>query len=1052
LFLLKSNEYIESEDKKQVIRLPQSVADIVDALHLVKSVNRGKTIPSNIMLQVLLYGDTFKRIITRIEVKYDEFEKKYSQLFEKLLSKGLVIEPSRKSYYDRFWKDIDEKIDIDKLQKTLDYVLEPLRNNGLSVSFKSGLKFNHKFSEALEAYVFQGRIQGVSFFNKFNKSLTIYSKVRGSQVKQSVSDALIDYYVLLRLEQTDKGIRVIYGCTCPHARGESRDSHNRSIPASYTGACKHVLANLFYFFPNIYSYIVAYRNGLSEKSYSEALNKISEAYDNFRSRLDEITKNYSHDPQLPSEEEAFLRDVYSDIVYLFAKPFFFGNTDDVESDKSLFIEVKKIVPSVSHLHEFESLWKSLSTETIEITEEVNRSESETSSNDLSYVLKKIEDIGIYERLYRVKRLLNGLQGSMEDTLYTRSILACLVLGSNLESDPVIVSVYGDPGTGKTLTAIGLGELLGFKSLVIERDISTEDVLNEAKSMVIKRIEKYMEFFENVVLPKVPKERMEEASNFFKNSVEEIVSTIITDDHRNAIDIAKKLAKTFASLYGINTKRVITNLAKLYLSLMKLTRKLYLDYTSDEVVKRKVLDERRTMLINLQKLGLISNADEKEKFNSGAVRWDVYQTSFGYRISIYIDLHYLYSKFGGDKEKILKVIEELSNLGRIRYIQQKGGVAEIKLSESPYLEKFLRTREEDISNRLIWVGGELTRMGVILIDESRRSPELLERMLTDLSKAARDSRRTNVIITTDNAEPLMEAESNPRLDPFHSRVNFEVSTPSATVEATIEESIREINNLDVSSELPLITFDELYFLNILSNFVSIPERFMQITYSIPLLMVYDFKILRPEIVATIDKSNAKDASPLILLIPKGSFETSDIKDDYETPSWGIELPAIRRLSERRFGHHVVRAMKSLAIVEKKAVVDEESFITALSMVLPSRIIPIDVQDPYKYFDYKHKVLDTIISKIKEILRVNKTATENLIEVLGSMSSVSPDLLKKALDEMIENPVLIAILCRFLEQMLVSKKSREFIEYSKNIPGLYKTLELLIRYEKLPVKLT
>ncbi|MEM4620386.1 MAG: hypothetical protein QXK54_04520 [Ignisphaera sp.] len=1052
MFLLKSNEYIESEEEKQVIRLPQSVADIVGALHLVKSVNRGKTIPSNIMLQVLLYGDTFKRIITRIEVKYDEFEKKYSQLFEKLLSKGLVIEPSRKSYYDRFWKDIDEKIDIDKLQKTLDYVLEPLRNNGLSVSFKSGLKFNHKFSEALEAYVFQGRIQGVSFFNKFNKSLTIYSKVRGSQVKQSVSDALIDYYVLLRLEQTDKGIRVIYGCTCPHARGESRDSHNRSIPASYTGACKHVLANLFYFFPNIYSYIVAYRNGLSEKSYSEALNKISEAYDNFRSRLDEITKNYSHDPQLPSEEETFLRDVYSNIVYLFAKPFFFGNTDDVESDKSLFIEVKKIVPSVSHLHEFESLWKSLSTETIEITEEVNRSESETSSNDLSYVLKKIEDIGIYERLYRVKRLLNGLQGSMEDTLYTRSILACLVLGSNLESDPVIVSVYGDPGTGKTLTAIGLGELLGFKSLVIERDISTEDVLNEAKSMVIKRIEKYMEFFENVVLPKVPKERMEEASNFFKNSVEEIVSTIITDDHRNAIDVAKKLAKTFASLYGINTKRVITNLAKLYLSLMKLTRKLYLDYTSDEVVKRRVLDERRTMLINLQKLGLISNADEKEKFNSGAVRWDVYQTSFGYRISIYIDLHYLYSKFGGDKEKILKVIEELSNLGRIKYIQQKGGVAEIKLSESPYLEKFLRTREEDISNRLIWVGGELTRMGVILIDESRRSPELLERMLTDLSKAARDSRRTNVIITTDNAEPLMEAESNPRLDPFHSRVNFEVSTPSATVEATIEESIREINNLDVSSELPLITFDELYLLNILSNFVSIPERFMQITYSIPLLMVYDFKILRPEIVATIDKSNAKDASPLILLIPKGSFETSDIKDDYETPSWGIELPAIRRLSERRFGHHVARAMKSLAIVEKKAVVDEESFITALSMVLPSRIIPIDVQDPYKYFDYKHKVLDTIISKIKEILRVNKTATENLIEVLGSMSSVSPDLLKKALDEMIENPVLIAILCRFLEQMLVSKKSREFIEYSKNIPGLYKTLELLIRYEKLPVKLT
>ncbi|MEM1694285.1 MAG: hypothetical protein QXH21_08220 [Ignisphaera sp.] len=1041
----------KGDEEEKEVRIPSNVADTINILHLVRSAAREKPTPSSIMLQILFYGDTFKRVVTKVEIDYNEFEKKYASLFDRLSATRSIVEPTKRSYYDRFWIDV-KTVDTAKVQQSLDYLLEPLRNLGGDLRLRGTPKFNWKFSEAVEAYVFQERIEGVSFFNKSNNSLTIYSKIKGKQIKQTISDTFVDFYVLLRLEPTGDGVRVVYGCTCPHSRGETRDSRDRSIPASYTGMCKHVLATLFYFFSNVYAYTLAYRRGLSEKSYTETLIHVSDAYERFKSRLDEVVKEFPHDQQSPPEEETPLRVLYSNVVYLLVREFWELLEGRGGSEQPILREVKKLVPSVSHLYEFDSLWKSLSIRTVSTVEESVVSRQEIHHGDLSTILSKVEKLGIYERLFRVRKLLNGLQGSVEDTSYTRSILAALILGSNLGTDPIIVSSYGDPGTGKTLTATGVGELVGFRSLVIERDVSVEDVLNEARSAVRRRIERYVEFFEKVVLPKVPREKVEEASNFFRISIEDTVSAITFNELKDISKVANRFAEAFASLYGVENRKTVVALAKLYLSLMKLARKLYLEQVSGKAIERKVLDERRAMLSKLQELGLISSADEKEKFNSGAVRWDIQQTTFGYRILVYIDLHYLYSKLGGDKERILKVLEELSRLGRIRYIQQKGGVAEVKLSEAPYIEKMLRTREEDINNRLIWVGGEMTRMGVILIDESRRAPEILERMLTDLSKAARDARRTNVIITTDNAEPLMEAESDPRLDAFHSRVNFEVSTPSSTVEATIEETLREINELDVSGKLPLITFDELYLLNVLSESVSVPERYVQISYSIPFLMVYDFKILRPEIVAaSMDKSRAKDMPPLILLIPKGGFEPEDVRGDYETSSWETELPAIRRMPERRFGHHVIRAMKALAIAEKKTQVDEETFIATMSMVLSSRIVPVDVQNSYKYFDYKHRVLDAVVSKVREILRVDQTETEKLIEIIGSMSPVPPDIMEKALDEMTRNPVLVAMFCRFLEQMLVSKKAKEFVEYSKTVPGLFRTLDLIARYERLPVKL-
>uniref|UniRef100_A0A7J3ZJC8 Uncharacterized protein n=1 Tax=Fervidicoccus fontis TaxID=683846 RepID=A0A7J3ZJC8_9CREN len=153
-----------------------------------------------------------------------------------------------------------------------------------------------------------------------------------------------------------------------------------------------------------------------------------------------------------------------------------------------------------------------------------------------------------------------------------------------------------------------------------------------------------------------------------------------------------------------------------------------------------------------------------------------------------------------------------------------------------------------------------------------------------------------------------------------------------------------------------------------------------------------------------------------------------------------------MSERRLGHHVLRASKALSVVDKKAEVDEETFLSALEAVVMSRIIPVGVH-PLHYLMAKREAVSTIIDKVKEFLSKKETATERLIELLGSMSPISASTLAEALEEMIENPVATAVFVRFLEQMLVSENAKEFIEYAKKIPGLYKTLKIISEYEKI-----
>lgn len=231
----------------------------------------------------------------------------------------------------------------------------------------------------------------------------------------------------------------------------------------------------------------------------------------------------------------------------------------------------------------------------------------------------------------------------------------------------------------------------------------------------------------------------------------------------------------------------------------------------------------------------------------------------------------------------------------------------------------------------------------------------------------------------------------------------------------------------------------------------PERYEILLHSIPMLLTYDIKILRPETVEALMKGSEWEkvnAPPLILISPKGEISNINVGGDYVDLEWGGNMPAIRMMPERRFAHHVERAAKALAITNKKTVVDDETFFAALGMVLLARVAPVERQSPYLYLINKIRAVNTIIKKAREFLSKSETATEKLIDVLGSFSVPTPELLNEALNEMVNNPVAAAVFVRFLVQMLASEESAsKFMGLSKKIPGLYKTLSALLEYERL-----
>jgi len=1014
---------IEEKRHKEADEAGKQIAKLFEAYNTLHTLPKESTAPSSVMLQILKYGKTFKRIVERVEYDISEFDK----VLESIVVRSRVIDLS-KSFYSPKWVEPDVKIPKEDVEE----ILKPLSNLGLGdFSFKQDLRYNEKFFEAIDAYVEKGKVMGKIVFDESKKRLIVITTTVSTQ-------GIGFYYQLFLLEPTENSMKVSFLCTCPWALGHTTDRRGKLIPAEFTSLCKHGIATLFYFFPEIATYVkLVSESRLSKENFERLLPEIRKVFDEVQKRIEEyLDRN-------PNARGV----VISNVAYAITRELY-----------KKFQEIglaKKIVPDDHVLPLFLDLWDSIKVVRKEtVIEEKKFADKE--SVDITPIITKLQELKIYDRLSTLEEILNGLQGSRISTLYTKALLAGLVLGSDLETDPVIVSVVGDPGTGKTLTAEGLARLIGVRSLVIEKDVEESVVKQEAMEVMRENLKRYLSFFEKVIEPKIPAEKREEARKFLEEYLDKATNIASEKNTRALVKLSKQFAETFASLYGVESRGLKLSIAKLFYTIVKFYRKTYESYVSREALERKALEERRKLLQLVAKYGLISRPEDKEELNSGSVRWEILETARGYRIRVLIDLHYALRRFGGDVQKLIELMDEFGKIGSVYIRTEIPGLAELKLSEAEYLEKALRVREEDIlspAKRLIWVGGELTKKSLILIDESRRAPELLERLLTDLSTAGRDTRRTNLVVTTDNAEPLMEAESDPRLDAFHSRINFEVVTPSTTVAYIINETLKGISELERNGKLPLVTFDELLLLNFASSNVKIPERYETILYAIPLLLVYDFKILRPEIVSTLMNALVEEkmkAPPLILLIPKGAVDAvAEIQGDYQDVNWSRELPEIRMMPERRFGHHVVRAAKALAVIHQKTEVDDETFLNVLEMVLMARVIPAGHRFPYLYIDAKRRVVEAFIDKVKEFLSKPTTATEKLVDVLGSLSIPSPETLTNALEEMISNPVATAIFVRFVEQMLVSEHSKEFLNLAKNIPGLYKTIELIARYEKIRI---
>jgi len=1024
--MLKTAAIISEEEEatKEVSEAEKQLLKLFEAYKALHEAPKEVEKPSSVMLQILKYGKTFKRVVEHVEYDISEFDK----VLKKVMARSDVINLS-KNFYGPKWTTPDVRVPKEDVESLLD----PLNGQGLGdFTFKQDLNYNEKFHEAIDAYVARGKVMGKVVFDEARNRLVVMSSVVSGH-------SLGLYYQLFILEPEGNEVKTYFLCSCPWALGHTHDRRGKPIPPEATSLCKHGIATLFYFYPEIAAYVkLASEGRLSKEEFGKLVPEVRKAFDEVQKRVEEyVNRN-------PDARGV----VISNVAYAITRELY-----------KKFHELgspKKLLPDDPTLSLMPELWdgvKVVRKETITSTDMTQPSSG--GAKKITHVLTKLEELKIYDRLSLLEELLNGLQGSRISTLYTKALLAGLVLGSDLETDPVLVSVVGDPGTGKTLTAEGLARLIGIRSLVIEKDVEASVVKEEAREVVKENLKRFQEFFEKVVEPKVPAERRDEARKFFEEYLDKASSLASEGNTKTLIKLSKQFAETFSTLYGVKSGELKLNIAKLFYSIAKFYRKVYETYMSSEVVERRALEERRKLLELVAKYGLITRPEAKEEMNSGSVRWEIQETAKGYKIRVILDLHYVLRKFNGDIMKLMDAVKEFEKAGNVFIKTEVPGLAELKLSEAEYLEKALRVREEDIlspAKRLIWVGGELTKKSLILIDESRRAPELLERLLTDLSTAGRDTRRTNLVATTDNAEPLMEAESDPRLDAFHSRVNFEVVTPSTTVSYIISETLNKISELERKGSLPLVTLDEMLLLNFLSNDVKLPERYETVLYAIPLLLVYDFKILRPEVVSTLYNASRTDimfAPPLVLPIPKGAIDILNIQGDYQDSSWGVELPAIRMMPERRFGHHVVRAGKALAIIHRSNEVDEETFLSALEMVLMARVMPAERRFPYLYIDAKRTVVDTFISKVREFLSRPETATERLIEVLGSLSVPSPETLTEALEEMINNPVATAIFIRFVEQMLVSEHSKEFVELATKVPGLYKTIELVARFEKIRV---
>ena len=910
--------------------------------------------------------------IRRVEVE-TVVTNEFWETFEKLRQYSIEIPHASPLSYrhawgkarepDGSWRTVSETVSAEFFNS----LVEPLREalGWSDFKLKRDAKYNEMYAEGVLHYARGSHKVSITVaFDEKTRSLIAL----GQLIPKSTGVGLYVPFFVLRVEG-DRPV-MYFSCNCPWARGES--SQKKADPV-YSDVCKHGIGVLYVAFPYMAAYLNALmKNGtVTREAYEAELSRILPAYDKVirdieNRRNPTLEKIYEKFPHL------YYGIVIANTAYLFLRTI----RQRIKDVGGTFYKI--VPPDESALR---PLAKGLK---VEKKVSVKEPDEAGKVGGVQLPAEALEAVAktVLPKVERLRKLLAGLQG-MTRSIYADALVAAAVLGSDLFDSPVLITSVSPPGTGKSLTATMLGQMVGVRKVRVYVDIAEGAAVSAVARRITQRVAELADMLAEVY--GVDRTKLLMATT-------EVSRRLLAS--KKVTDTTIRLATRLIAMKTVQDKSVADEVAEYIYSAIK-----------DEVaslgdpVKYVAGVKRYEMLKMLEELHVINSAEDKLNENSGSVMWHVLPTPSGYRVAVDIDLHYLLSRFGGDPRKVADVVAKLAQRFNVEVATEATGTAVIEHVGAENLSKLFWTREEDPVSphtRLYKLGSDVLQKAIIMIDEASRVPELLARLLTVTASAAEDKRRTNIIIMTDNIAPLANAEKDPELAALQSRKMGLVRLPEAGSEVVRAKTIEEIRRMQVEGRLPLVTMDELYVLKMLADRVRIDERYEEIAYALPVLLATRIYLM--------------PGGPTIRLIPYS--EEADA-----TSGKLVEVPGITGIKDYRLSRHIIRFAKALAAINGRAEVTEEDFEKAVRVVLPARLIPeVDVPDDpsaaAQYLVAKEKALETIMGWIRDYLGSDRSELEAVVASIMNHQPVDGEALVRSLD----NPIAAAVFVRSLAHLL------------------------------------
>jgi len=970
-----------------------SVLEVASAVYSALSSRRPRARSAVVM--VFEAGEAPVRVFEEVSVRDAGFGEALSSLLSSAERHGFVRSP-----YRHAWEEARVG-DHAALAGVIEHVVEPLaREAGLDLGFRgSRVGYNWAYDEAA-LYLGEGRVVA-KVFSPGPGRLYIVSETSSRNQPRT-------YYQLVALETSGERPSIAFACTCPWASGESVDRRGRPVSPEYSSTCKHLLALLYHTSPEVLAFLHS-AAGRGERG---------ELAERYRKALEEVDRRYREALRgLPEEAAAALR---SNLIYFVVRR---GVLSELAEKASA---VKLVAPE----HALKGLYSS-----IEVVRSARAEGHQYAVEvaDAEALISFAREHGVYARLDRARDLLNRLQGSARDTLYTKALIAALILASNATKPPTILSVVGDPGTGKTITSTELAEMVGTRYLVVRAHIDPSEVAKGLASEAREVLEKYKRAAEEVA----GSEAAEALEEMYRD-LERVVSA-----SGSPPAIPPGFVESYLSrVPGERRARAAMVLHTAASHLASLVAKAH-DPSSVEAAARGVREE---VLRVLERHGVIGSAAEKLEYNGGSVKWRVSRRDGGYEVAVYVATHYLLPLFSYGPERIRRLVEELSRLGEVYIAVEGGRAAVVKLSRAEDLEKMLLRRAVDpLGGRVIWERGDVGEATVVVVDEALLDPRLSQRLQTDLAEAAGSSRLTNLFVATSNIPPYVEAQRRPEMQAVFSRFAGEVVSSPASVRALVDSAVADLARARVSGELPLLTFDELLLLREAAEHAEVPDEFVAAAESLYYLFAYRVYVYRPE------AFSPAQGAPIVVIAPRSSpAPAAELSGEYVEVSLAAE-EELAEVRERRHSRFIVELAKALAVANGSARVGLEEVEAAVAIGSMPRIAPAG-GDPYQFTSKKHAIAARLAKHVVDYITRDSKRLEPLLLYLASAQRPPPEAARQALEAMAENPVAAAVFLRFVQQMAASKKYREFLALAGGLPWLGKVVEQIAKYDHLDTSYT